>query len=69
LVQGEWRAPPEWLDGRHDVFREAVGLLYQPLHDAAARRWHRYLQAGDFVECGIEGLGELAQRVVAYRKA
>ena len=25
----------------------------------------RYLQAGDFVECGIEGLGELAQRVVA----
>ena len=29
----------------------------------------RYLQAGDFVECGVEGLGELAQRVVAYRKA
>lgn len=27
----------------------------------------RYLQAGDFVECGVEGLGELAQRVVAYR--
>ena len=25
----------------------------------------RYLQAGDFVECGVEGLGELAQRVVA----
>ena len=25
----------------------------------------RYLQAGDFVECGIEGLGELTQRVVA----
>jgi len=24
----------------------------------------RYLQAGDFVECGVEGLGELAQRVV-----
>jgi 2-keto-4-pentenoate hydratase/2-oxohepta-3-ene-1,7-dioic acid hydratase in catechol pathway len=29
----------------------------------------RYLQAGDFVECGIEGLGELAQRVVAHREA
>lgn len=29
----------------------------------------RYLQAGDFVECGVEGLGELAQRVVAYRRA
>jgi 2-keto-4-pentenoate hydratase/2-oxohepta-3-ene-1,7-dioic acid hydratase in catechol pathway len=28
----------------------------------------RYLQAGDFVECGIEGLGELAQRVVAYHE-
>ena len=28
----------------------------------------RYLQAGDFVECGIEGLGELAQRVVAHRE-
>jgi 2,4-didehydro-3-deoxy-L-rhamnonate hydrolase len=27
----------------------------------------RYLEAGDFVECGVEGLGELAQRVVAYR--
>jgi 2-keto-4-pentenoate hydratase/2-oxohepta-3-ene-1,7-dioic acid hydratase in catechol pathway len=27
----------------------------------------RYLQAGDFVECGVEGLGELGQRVVAYR--
>jgi 2-keto-4-pentenoate hydratase/2-oxohepta-3-ene-1,7-dioic acid hydratase in catechol pathway len=27
----------------------------------------RYLQAGDFVECGIEGLGELAQRVVVTR--
>ena len=27
----------------------------------------RYLQAGDFVECGVEGLGELAQRVVAHR--
>jgi 2-keto-4-pentenoate hydratase/2-oxohepta-3-ene-1,7-dioic acid hydratase in catechol pathway len=27
----------------------------------------RYLQAGDFVECGIEGLGELGQRVVAFR--
>ncbi len=26
----------------------------------------RYLQAGDFVECGVEGLGELTQRVVAY---
>ena len=25
----------------------------------------RFLQAGDFVECGVEGLGELAQRVVA----
>jgi 2-keto-4-pentenoate hydratase/2-oxohepta-3-ene-1,7-dioic acid hydratase in catechol pathway len=29
----------------------------------------RYLQAGDFVECGIEGLGELAQRVVAFKQA
>ncbi len=28
----------------------------------------QYLQAGDFVECGVEGLGELAQRVVAFRK-
>lgn len=27
----------------------------------------RYLQAGDFVECGIENLGELKQRVVATR--
>ena len=27
----------------------------------------RYLQAGDFVECGVEGLGETAQRVVAMR--
>ncbi len=27
----------------------------------------RYLQAGDFVECGVEGLGELAQRVVVHR--
>ncbi len=27
----------------------------------------RYLQAGDFVECGVEGLGELGQRVVAHR--
>lgn len=26
-----------------------------------------YLQAGDFVECGVESLGELAQRVVAFR--
>jgi len=25
----------------------------------------RYLGAGDFVECGVEGLGELGQRVVA----
>jgi 2-keto-4-pentenoate hydratase/2-oxohepta-3-ene-1,7-dioic acid hydratase in catechol pathway len=29
----------------------------------------RYLQAGDFVECGIEGLGELAQRVVANHQS
>ncbi|MBC7980059.1 MAG: fumarylacetoacetate hydrolase family protein [Armatimonadetes bacterium] len=27
----------------------------------------QYLQAGDWVECGIEGLGELTQRVVATR--
>jgi 2,4-diketo-3-deoxy-L-fuconate hydrolase len=27
----------------------------------------KYLEAGDFVECGVEGLGELAQRVVAHR--
>ncbi len=27
----------------------------------------KYLQAGDLVECGVEGLGELAQRVVALR--
>jgi 2-keto-4-pentenoate hydratase/2-oxohepta-3-ene-1,7-dioic acid hydratase in catechol pathway len=27
----------------------------------------RYLQAGDLVECGIESLGELKQRVVATR--
>jgi 2,4-diketo-3-deoxy-L-fuconate hydrolase len=27
----------------------------------------RYLQAGDFVECGIEVLGILEQRVVASR--
>ncbi len=27
----------------------------------------KYLQAGDFVECGVEGLGELGQRVVAFR--
>ncbi|MFT4177384.1 MAG: fumarylacetoacetate hydrolase family protein [Luteolibacter sp.] len=25
-----------------------------------------YLQAGDFVECGVEGLGEIEQRVVAH---
>ncbi len=27
----------------------------------------KYLQAGDLVECGVEGLGQLAQRVVAHR--
>jgi len=27
----------------------------------------RFLQAGDWVECGVEGLGELNQRVVAFR--
>jgi len=27
----------------------------------------RFLQAGDFVECGVDGLGELAQRVVAAK--
>ena len=27
----------------------------------------RFLQCGDFVECGVEGLGELGQRVVASR--
>jgi 2-keto-4-pentenoate hydratase/2-oxohepta-3-ene-1,7-dioic acid hydratase in catechol pathway len=27
----------------------------------------RYLQAGDYVECGIENLGELKQRIVATR--
>ena len=27
----------------------------------------RYLEAGDLVECGVEGLGELSQRVVAFR--
>jgi len=27
----------------------------------------KYLLAGDFVECGIEGIGELGQRVVASR--
>lgn len=27
----------------------------------------QYLLAGDFVECGVEGLGELGQRVVASR--
>ena len=27
----------------------------------------RYLQAGDLVECGIEGLGQLTQRIVASR--
>ena len=26
----------------------------------------RFLQAGDLVECGVEGLGELSQRVVAF---
>jgi 2,4-didehydro-3-deoxy-L-rhamnonate hydrolase len=30
-------------------------------------RQPRYLQAGDFVECGVESLGGLAQRVVAFR--
>ncbi len=27
----------------------------------------RYLQAGDFVKCGVSGLGELEQRVIASR--
>ena len=27
----------------------------------------RYLRPGDLVECGVEGLGELVQRVVAWR--
>ena len=27
----------------------------------------RYLQAGDWVECGVDGLGELKQRVVGYQ--
>jgi len=27
----------------------------------------RFLQAGDWVQCGVEGLGELNQRVVAFR--
>lgn len=27
----------------------------------------KYLQPGDFVECGIEGLGALGQRIVAFR--
>lgn len=27
----------------------------------------RYLQAGDWVECGVEGLGELKQRVIAFQ--
>jgi 2,4-didehydro-3-deoxy-L-rhamnonate hydrolase len=26
----------------------------------------RYLRPGDFVECGVEGIGELGQRVIAY---
>jgi len=26
----------------------------------------RYLRPGDFVECGVEGVGELAQRVIAH---
>ncbi len=34
---------------------------------AMGMRPPKYLQAGDFVECGVEGLGELAQRVVALR--
>jgi 2-keto-4-pentenoate hydratase/2-oxohepta-3-ene-1,7-dioic acid hydratase in catechol pathway len=28
----------------------------------------RYLQAGDTVSLGIEGLGQQAQRIVAWRK-
>jgi 2-keto-4-pentenoate hydratase/2-oxohepta-3-ene-1,7-dioic acid hydratase in catechol pathway len=27
----------------------------------------RYLRPGDYVECGVEGVGELAQRVIAHR--
>jgi 2,4-diketo-3-deoxy-L-fuconate hydrolase len=30
---------------------------------------HRYLQAGDFVECGVEGLGTMGQRVVVYSES
>jgi 2,4-didehydro-3-deoxy-L-rhamnonate hydrolase len=26
----------------------------------------RYLQPGDFVECGVEGIGQLSQRVIAF---
>lgn len=27
----------------------------------------RYLRPGDFVECGIEGIGKLEQRVIAHQ--
>ncbi len=38
-----------------------------PAGVAAGMSNPRFLQAGDFVECGVEGLGELGQRVVASR--
>ncbi len=34
---------------------------------AAGMQPPRFLECGDFVECGVEGLGELGQRVVALR--
>jgi 2-keto-4-pentenoate hydratase/2-oxohepta-3-ene-1,7-dioic acid hydratase in catechol pathway len=52
------------LDWLREIGRE--GTEQGPaLWDALANP-PRYLEPGDAVECGIEGLGELRQRVVAW---
>ena len=68
-------------DERPGVRRADARQLHQPVHDAAAGRRDldghaggvamghtpvRFLQAGDVVELGIDGLGSSRQRLRAY---
>ena len=82
LDHGQRRAPPERPHARHGLPGAPAGGLREPLHVAPAGRPHlhrhaggrgprrqppRYLQPGDVVEMGIDGLG-VQRHVIAEWK-
>ena len=84
VARRQWRADAERLDRDDDFRRRKARLRHLAVHDprsratsspparrpasAIGKKPPRYLKAGDTVSLGVDGLGQQAQRVVAWSK-